>query len=154
MLSLGEFDFGNFRRKSDDVVVWLLFILSTFIVQILFLNLLIAAMGDTYDKVKDTEHQSALKATIQLMSDYAVAVSRYTPKEQKEIKYVYTIQRQAQGEEELGDWEGKLKQLKRHFNFATDNHNLMVTSKVQHVDDKLRKFQEKFIAQSEKVDKL
>ena len=50
--------------EGYDTAVWIIFVSATFMVQILFLNLLIAAMGDTYDMVKDTEKQSALKASI------------------------------------------------------------------------------------------
>ena len=64
MLSLGDFDLPNFELFGYDTAVWIIFVSATFIVQILFLNLLIAAMGDTYDMVKDTEKQSALKASI------------------------------------------------------------------------------------------
>ena len=65
MLSLGEFDsLATMELFGYDTAVWIIFVSATFIVQILFLNLLIAAMGDTYDMVKDTEKQSALKASI------------------------------------------------------------------------------------------
>ena len=50
-------------------------------------------MGDTYDKVKDTEKQSALKATIQLMSSYGISVPRYSNNEQQDIRFIYTIQK-------------------------------------------------------------
>ena len=60
------------------------------------------------------------------------------------MRFIYTIQKRAQGEEELGEWEGKLAMIKRHFNFITDDHNNIVTSRIQEVDDKMRKFTEKF----------
>ena len=108
MLSLGEFEsLGNQENKGLDTTVWLVFVFATFIVQILFLNLLIAAMGDTYDMVKDTEKQSALKASIQLMSDYSVVVSRFSRKEQQESRFVYVTKNTAH-DDEGGDWEGKL----------------------------------------------
>ena len=154
LLSLGEFHFENFQPHSQDLAAWIVFILSTFIVQILFLNLLIAAMGDTYDQVKDSDKQTSLKETIKLMSTYAIVVKRYTKDEELDNKFIYTVQKETQGEEELSEWEGKLTQLKRHFSFATDGHNVMVTNRVQKVDDKLRKFQEKFTEQNFKVDKM
>ena len=65
-------------------------------------------MGDTYDKVKDNESQSARQATIQLLSDYVTAIPRFTTKERQDLKFMYLIQKSADGEEELGEWEGKL----------------------------------------------
>ena len=67
----------------------MLFLVSTFIAQIVFLNMLIAVMGDSFDKVKVTEKQSALKETIGLMSNYAIAVSRYSFKEKRESRFMY-----------------------------------------------------------------
>ena len=60
MLSLGEFDVDNFGQNQKDPVVWILFLLSTFIAQIIFLNMLIAVMGDTFEKVNEVKKQSAL----------------------------------------------------------------------------------------------
>ena len=81
----------------------------------MFLNMLIAIMGDTFDKVKEVEKQAALKETIGLMADYAVAVPSYTEKEKQEKRFIYAIQTQADGDNELGDWDGTVTQLKRHF---------------------------------------
>ena len=57
----------------------------------MFLNMLIAIMGDTFDKVKEVEKQSALKETIGLMADYAVAVPRLTEQEKQEKRFIYAI---------------------------------------------------------------
>ena len=111
-------------------------------------------MGDTYDKVKDNDKQTARQATIQLLSDYVTAIPKFSTKERQDLKFIYNIQKSADGEEELGEWEGKLAQLKKHFNSTTDGHNIMVTARISKVDDKLRKFQEKFTFQNEKVDKM
>ena len=95
-------------------------------------------MGDTYGMVKESEKQSALKASIQLLSDYSVVVSRYSAKEKRESRFVYVTKNTAQ-DDDSGDWEGQLVQLKRHFNAATDAHNVQVTSRIAEVDIKLAK---------------
>ena len=41
--------------QDKDIMVWILFIVSTFLVQIMFLNILIAAMGEAYVRVKDND---------------------------------------------------------------------------------------------------
>ena len=78
MLALGEFDIENFGLNRKDPVVWVLFLLSTFISQILFLNMLIAVMADTFEKQRELQSQSALNEKIKLLADYAVAVPRFT----------------------------------------------------------------------------
>ena len=48
-------------------------------------------MGDTYDKVKDSEKQSAMAATISLISDYSIAVPRFSEEEKQENRFIYTV---------------------------------------------------------------
>ena len=40
---------------------------GTFLIQITFLNMLIAIMGDTYDKVTEVRQLTALKERVELM---------------------------------------------------------------------------------------
>ena len=70
MLSLGEFDTDNFSDDGSDVMIWLLFMITTFIVQITFLNMLIAIMGDTFDKVTEKRKEAALFEKVQILDDY------------------------------------------------------------------------------------
>ena len=51
MLMLGEFVLDGFANHGFLAICYLIFILSTFITQITFLNMLIAIMGDTFDRV-------------------------------------------------------------------------------------------------------
>ena len=73
------------------------------------------------------------------MADYAIVLPNYSVEDQKKLKFVYNIRKQAQGEEELEDWEGKIASLKRH----TDGHNAVISSRMQSVEQELTKFQEK-----------
>ena len=134
MLSLGEFDFENYELHYDDPAVWILFICSTFIAQIMFLNMLIAVMGDTFDKVKEVEKQSALNETINFMADYTIAVPRYTAKEQLEQRFVFAIEPSELAENEMDDWDGTVTQLKRHFKQESDS----VRSHIAKVDETLK----------------
>ena len=58
-LSIGTWAYdGIFSENKDDSVMkvtWLIFVLSTMITQIIFLNMLIAIMGDTYDRVSESK---------------------------------------------------------------------------------------------------
>ena len=64
MLSLGEFSTDNYGEDAKDSLVWIVFILTTFITQITFLNMLIAIMGDTFARVSEVKEQSALQEKI------------------------------------------------------------------------------------------
>ena len=70
----------------------------------MFLNMLIAVMSDTFDNVREMQKESALKETIGLMADYAVAVPRFT-EEERQSRFIYTV-KPLLGDNELPDWEG------------------------------------------------
>ena len=55
MLSLGEFDVEQYAGEGKDTIVWLVFIATTFITQVTFLNMLIAIMGDTFARVSEVK---------------------------------------------------------------------------------------------------
>ena len=82
MLSLGEFDLENFKLENEDTLTWAFFIVTTFIIQITFLNMLIAIMGDTFSRVSEIKKQSAVKEVVQIYSDYASIVERESEKKE------------------------------------------------------------------------
>ena len=51
LLALGEFSYGDFSKGHDVGVSWLFFILGTFLMLIVFMNVLIAIMGNTFGEV-------------------------------------------------------------------------------------------------------
>ena len=55
ILTIGDYDTEAFRMEGGDIIIWCLFIMATFITQITFLNLLIAIMGDTFDRVSEVK---------------------------------------------------------------------------------------------------
>lgn len=48
-ISLGDYDTGNLFSGT----AWVLFVLATLFVQIMFLNLLISIVGETFGRVRD-----------------------------------------------------------------------------------------------------
>ena len=51
MLSVGEFAMDGFDSHPEKILCYAFFLLSTFITQITFLNMLVAIMGDTFGRV-------------------------------------------------------------------------------------------------------
>ena len=70
-LSLGEFNTDNFSKQPHDVLCYLLFILATFFVQVTMLNMLIAIMSDTYERVSENKSVHAHRTKLKLLSEYA-----------------------------------------------------------------------------------
>ena len=91
MLSLGEFDMDNFKMEGDDIIIWIMFVATTFITQITFLNMLIAIMGDTFARVSEVKDQSALKANIDILADYVTVVGRESEANKNLHRYIFAI---------------------------------------------------------------
>jgi hypothetical protein len=70
MLALGEFETMTQYRGENPRRIWGLFVVSTFVVQITFLNVLIAIMGDVYQKVMSNRKQARLREKMQIYADY------------------------------------------------------------------------------------
>ena len=56
MLALGEFATGGFDEHPNKNLTYLLFIFATLFTQVVFLNMLIAIMGNTFDSVMEKKH--------------------------------------------------------------------------------------------------
>ena len=69
MLMLGEFNMDGFKNHVNNGMCYMIFLGSTFITQITFLNMLIAIMGDTFDKVMSQRPTYSLKNKLKLMAD-------------------------------------------------------------------------------------
>ena len=59
-ISLGEFNFDDFKNGPNCMMAWIFFLLATFILLIVFMNMLIAIMGDTFSRVTEARNSSAL----------------------------------------------------------------------------------------------
>ena len=55
LLSLGEFDFENFgsRDTLTNTLMWAIFVIGTFLLQITFMNMLIAIMSEVFAVVTE-----------------------------------------------------------------------------------------------------
>jgi len=58
MQSLGELGYDNFEGSSHASLYWGIFFISTVLLTITLLNLLIAIMGDTYDRVQEVAKEA------------------------------------------------------------------------------------------------
>ena len=68
-IGLGDFDFDGFGYDYT-ASLYVLWFFGPFVIQIIFLNMLIAIMGDTFDKVTEKRQQAALYEKIQILDDY------------------------------------------------------------------------------------
>ena len=69
LLMLGEFHMDGFQDHANLILCYLIFLISTFITQITFLNMLVAIMGDTFDRVIAQRPTFSLNNKLELMAD-------------------------------------------------------------------------------------
>ena len=55
LVTLGDFHIKHYMQNEETLISWVLFILATGFTQITMLNMLIAIMGDTFDKVSESK---------------------------------------------------------------------------------------------------
>jgi hypothetical protein len=70
MILLGEFDIGGYSYGYDSILVWIFFILGTFVMLIVFMNMLIAIMSDTFSAVQMIKDENLLKEQANLIVDH------------------------------------------------------------------------------------
>jgi hypothetical protein len=66
MGTLGDFEPSTFE---DDLSIYLMFALCTFIVMVVFLNILIAVISDTFDKIQEVQESARVKGIAQAVND-------------------------------------------------------------------------------------
>lgn len=70
MMSLGTFFVSDFKYGPNSEMAWVFFILASFIIQVVFMNMLIAIMGETFSQVREKIEESQLSEQLGLIEDH------------------------------------------------------------------------------------
>jgi hypothetical protein len=98
MTAIGEFDTDSYTSQgSDGGLLWSFFIFTTFILSIVMLNMLIAMMGQSYEKVSEVAQASMLKERMLLIMEnyFLIGANKF-----KQAKYLISFAPIQQTEEE------------------------------------------------------
>ena len=78
--------------------------------------MLIAIMGDTFDKITEFRDLNATKSKLELMSDL-VAITEATDKEEDEESYLFVVKpvNEDEDDDEIDIWQGSIKTMTRVF---------------------------------------
>ncbi|CAI2365026.1 unnamed protein product [Moneuplotes crassus] len=107
--AMGDFDTDAYE-DDDKYYLFFIWFLNTMITLIIILNLLIAIMGDAFDKVQDTLENNTLKEFASTMIENEFLLNR--ARLFSSAKYIIVIQEEKADESGI-TWEGKLKFLKK-----------------------------------------
>jgi uncharacterized membrane protein len=69
LTGLGDFRYDNYSNENA-VPIWIIFILATIIIQLVFLNLLIAIMSESFNKIYANMERASVKETCIMILDH------------------------------------------------------------------------------------
>jgi Ion transport protein len=110
---LGDFSTDNFKGHPNEELVWIYFFILTVLITLVLLNLLIAIMGDTFDRVQEMKDEAMLKELCCLISDNWFWLNQ--KKTFAKTKYICIAKLEQADSVGAGGWEGKLATLKTFF---------------------------------------
>lgn len=110
MVTLGDFAYDNYFKHEYTPFAWLLFIMATAFTQITMLNMLIAIMGDTFDKVTENRRTFTMRTKLQILGDYT---GNFPEKETNDLFLFSVTIDQDEQEDGYDTWEGLVQRLRR-----------------------------------------
>ena len=87
-LAIGEYDSDNFKGEHQNLL-WIIYAAATFMLQITFLNMLIAIMSNTFDQVLAEKKQSAMNEKINILNDFRLILEKMDLK--MNFQYIFLI---------------------------------------------------------------
>ena len=69
-VSLGNFNIGSYSNGANSGIIWVFFILASFIIVVVFMNLLISIMGNTLNDVIEVQEQSQYQEQAMMIIEY------------------------------------------------------------------------------------
>ena len=112
LLALGEFNHGNFANEPQAILCYTFFIGATFFTQITMLNMLIAIMGDSFERVMENRDVNATKMKLGFMDDMAGTVGQTSSNEETEV-FMFIVKPDEDDNEEADEWEGQINKMTR-----------------------------------------
>lgn len=117
----GNFDTDGFDELTGNIsyLVYCIWLLCTFMILIVFLNLLIAVLSDSFDKIQETLQNNLYKEMAIMMSENEVFINRKSVF--KGVKYLFII-RKVQVAEGNDKWGGRLDYVNKIVKKTQDIH--------------------------------
>lgn len=116
---LGNTSTSGFATK-DEEVLWVIYVVNLIIVPVMLLNFVVAIMGDTFAKVKQSQEFRTLQEITQMMQENQFLFSR--KRAYKNAKYILVIEPERAEDPGLSSWEGEVNELKTSIETASQTH--------------------------------
>ena len=128
MLTLGEFGLDNYTKAYDpnNGLDWSFFLAATFFGQLLILNMLIALMADTFDKVFENKTQFILQLKLEVLNDYSFLFAT-----RKFSDFLYIIKLKNAEAETGQEWQGRIKAMTRSIQSSFERFKEEILSRIR-----------------------
>ena len=133
--SLGELGFDAYDDSYSPSVYWVFFFISSLFLQITLLNVLIAIMGDTFDRIQEVQREAKTKKICSLLSEYASLIPQDEIASNSCI-YIASHDNKEEAEGTGSSWEGKLAALKTYLTKEVEKIGLAVEKSTERLESK------------------
>eukprot|EP00054_Salpingoeca_dolichothecata_P035120 m.4589 g.4589 ORF g.4589 m.4589 type:complete len:314 (+) comp5087_c0_seq1:2942-3883(+) len=117
MVLLGDFDTNEFTTGRFEVLLQILFVISMMLIMIVLLNLLIALMSDSYERIQDGVDNEIFRLRARLVLELEPQLGRKARTNKAlypTFLHVLTPQGKATNPSQSTRWQGVLHDLKSH----------------------------------------
>ena len=115
-IMLSGFALSDIEGSSNAVITAVLFVIFTYFINIVMLNLLIALMGDIFDKIQENAGAEFMFARAQIILTYEMVYSDLLGKEKENFpKWLQVLVPVLKESEDLDyhEWDGRMRALRR-----------------------------------------
>ena len=109
--------FGDFSHDEYSPLEQFIFVLGVISAPLVLLNMLIAIMGDTFDRVKEEQVRRDFQELAGLVYRYEIISAKLCCMKRKKRpiwKYIYYSQEvKHEGDEAIEPWEGRIRGIKK-----------------------------------------
>jgi len=140
-IALGDWDTGEFYNgTSDGNFSILLFGLYLLAMVVILLNLLIAIMGDSYDRVKDKEELEFMRGKVKLLMDLESEMETFDLRRhaRRADQFVhFMVPSQQVQENEAQEWLGRLRETEKRMRSIVDDSQDKVQETIAGLEAKI-----------------
>lgn len=151
-MGLGEFAYDGYSYGPNKYSAWSMFLLATFLTCVVFMNMLIAIMGETFGAVTEKAEQNGLKEQISLINDHIWLLDlKKTFKNQKYLIIVKKTSAEESSEEKVSDI---IQNLENSLSHKYDRLHQIMMRRLDAVDNLARGLFKTQKDQGVKMDKM
>jgi hypothetical protein len=125
----------GYAKNQSSRLLWIYFVLATFFTNVMFLNMLIAIMSDTFARITENKAKYALKERTELYADYIFAVKLDAGL--TKYRYLYVITPLDEQGDDQSEWSGGLSVIKNQIKSETERMQADLTAETKKLMGKL-----------------